>query len=185
MVQDVIIKATFDFITSLKANADANLSVNLFTAHLSGQEDTVCKYLYLVRKLARRYERMDRADYRTILKIIYPSRVDDEYDIMELDYLSYSKGKLSSDAVEAYILHLIKHFTEPNYVFFTKCLRKFDYQEQGTMSYEDFDAAMEQVFPNVQSFLKRRRFNLCAQSGPRKDVVPIEKLAYVACYISL
>ncbi|KAJ1559935.1 hypothetical protein HK096_010616, partial [Nowakowskiella sp. JEL0078] len=73
-VREVALKVIHDVFTALQLYELDSLTIQIFTRHLSGEEDVVWKYLALARKLISKSETIDMQKYRSIIQIMYPSR---------------------------------------------------------------------------------------------------------------
>lgn len=75
------------------------------------------KYFTLARKLLNRFEVFDITRYRLVIQTMYPSRAKANYDQIELEFISYSKNRVTRELVERHLIHLIQANIEPNYRF--------------------------------------------------------------------
>ena len=94
----------------------------MFIQHLSGDKDSMWKYFILLRKLLNRYETFDIYRFRQVLQVMYPLRSKENYDHIELEFISYSKNRVTRELVEDHIVHLIQISIEPNYRFVSHSL---------------------------------------------------------------
>ncbi|KND00165.1 uncharacterized protein SPPG_04506 [Spizellomyces punctatus DAOM BR117] len=183
-IKEIARKAIHDIFTALQHNEETSSAVAIFVRHLSEEEDAMWKYITLARKLFATYEVLDAAAYRKIIQIIYPSRTKEIYDQMELEFVAFSKNRFSKEMVEEHLMHMLRTNIEPNQKFFFRTLKRFDYQEQGFLSYDDFDEALGQILPGAPTRMKRMRYRL-SELDVGKDIVPLERLALIGSYISL
>ncbi|KAJ3328261.1 hypothetical protein HDU76_010288 [Blyttiomyces sp. JEL0837] len=183
-IPEVALKAAHDFITALGQYEADDANIAIFVRHLCGLDDVTWKYIYLARKLFAKYDIINTTKYRQILGIMYPSRTREMYEQMELELVAFSKNKFSKEIVEEHLLHMLLTMIEPNQKFFMANLKRFDYQETGSLTYEDFDEAVGQLLPVASAKLKRSRYRL-SELDFKRDQVPIQRLAQVASYISL
>ncbi|KAJ3412358.1 hypothetical protein HDV05_000832 [Chytridiales sp. JEL 0842] len=165
---EIALKACHDIFTALAAFETDNASVQIFVKHLCGWEDVLWKYILLTKKLIAKYDNINMAKYRQILAIIYPSRTREMYEQMELELVAFSKNKFSKEMIEDHILHMLATNIEPNQKFFNIGLKRFDYQDTGNLSYEDFDEALGQLLPMASARMKRARYRL-AEMDFKKD----------------
>ncbi|KAI9199638.1 uncharacterized protein BJ171DRAFT_445439 [Polychytrium aggregatum] len=182
-VSAIATKVLHDFFTSVQAH-ESNNHVMLFLHQLSGEDDVTWKYFLLARKFLARYDNIDLPKYRQVIQTFYPSRTREIYDHMELELISFCKNRVSKEAVEEHLLHMIMHGLEPNYKYFLRTLKKYDYQELGCLPWEDFDEGLGQLLPAVPAKIKQMRYRL-AEIDTREDTVPLERLASSASYCSL
>ncbi|KAH6565379.1 hypothetical protein BASA62_007309 [Batrachochytrium salamandrivorans] len=129
-------------------------------------------------------EPMDMARYRHIVRIIYPDQPKDIYDKMELEYTSFCKNKISKESMDSHLTHMIYTGIEPNFNFFYRCFQQLDYQNNGYLSYDDFDEALSQILPTVPIRERSVRYKLAELDG-KKDAVELERLAHIAAYIMM
>ena len=61
-------------------------------------------------------------------------------------------------------------------------MRKFDFQNQGYLPFEEFDEALNQIMPSVHRKDKRLRYKH-AESLCKPDMVPLERLAQISAYL--
>ncbi|KAI8811689.1 hypothetical protein BJ742DRAFT_867047, partial [Cladochytrium replicatum] len=183
-VKEVALKAIHDLFTALQKYETESATVAIFTRHLSSEDEVLWKYLMISKKLFAEYETMDLISYRHILQVMYPSRSKEVYEQMELELIAFSKNKFSRDMLEEHLMHMLINLIEPNFRFFYRSLRRFDYQEQGSLTYDEFDEALGQILPVAPNKLKRVRFRL-AQMDVKENEVPLERLAMIASYIQL
>ncbi|KAJ3056143.1 hypothetical protein HK097_007975 [Rhizophlyctis rosea] len=183
-LQEVATKAIHDIFTALQMHELFNSNVSLFIKHLAGEADVAWKYLQLAKKLFSKYTNVDALKYRQIMQVMYPSRSKELYEQMELEYVAFSKNRFSIEMVEDHLMHMILTKIEPNYKFFGRILKKYDYQEVNALSCEDFDECLGQLLPAASIHLKHLRYHVAEQDA-KPDAVPIDRLAMVASYISL
>ncbi|KAJ3151655.1 hypothetical protein HDU86_006074 [Geranomyces michiganensis] len=183
-IKDIARKAIHDFYTSLQLLEEANSAVWIFVRHLSGDEDTMWKYLYLARKLFSTYEVLDATAFRKIVQIMYPSRPKEIYDQMELELVAFSKNRFSRETVEEHLLHMLRTGIEPNQKFFHYVFKRGDHQEQSTLSFYEFEEVLSQLLPGASARVKRLRYCL-SELDQGKDSVSLDRLAIIASYISL
>ncbi|KAJ3178576.1 hypothetical protein HDU87_003399 [Geranomyces variabilis] len=183
-IKDIARKAIHDFYTSLQLLEETNSAVWIFVRHLSGDEDTMWKYLYLARKLFSNYEVLDAAAFRKIIQIMYPSRPKEIYDQMELELVAFSKNRFSRETVEEHLLHMLRTNIEPNQKFFRYVFKRGDHQEQSTLSYYEFEEMLSQLLPGASARVKRLRYSL-SELDQGKDSVSLDRLAIIGSYISL
>ncbi|KAJ3115975.1 hypothetical protein HK098_006822 [Nowakowskiella sp. JEL0407] len=176
-VKEVALKVTHDIFTALQFYEAESLNVQIFTRHVSGEDDAVWKYLMLARKLIAKYETIDLASYRSIIQVIYPSRAKELYEQMELELIAFCKNKFSRDMMEEHLMHMLAKLIEPNYKFFYRSLKRFDYQDVGGLAFDEFDEALGQILPVAPNKLKQVRFKL-AQLDVKRD----ETAAYISMY---
>jgi hypothetical protein len=119
-----------------------------------------------------------------VLQILYPHRLKENYDQIELEFISFSKNRITRELVQDHIAHLIQSENEPNYRFFLKSLRKFDYQNLGTLKLEDYDEAISQIMPSISRLDKRLRYKQ-SEALTKPDAVPLERLAQISSYLLL
>ncbi|KAJ3277433.1 hypothetical protein HK104_003301 [Borealophlyctis nickersoniae] len=183
-VKEVAFKAIHDILTALQQHEEYNSAIAIFVRHLAGDEDVMWKYLYLAKKLFDKYENIDAGRYKHIIQTMYPSRTKEMYEQMELEFVAFSKNRFSREAVEEHLMHMLRTNIEPNYKFFYRAIQRFDYQEQGHLSYEDFDECLGQILPVAPMRMKRVRY-LLSEQDMKPDQVTVERLALIASYISL
>ncbi|KAI9090027.1 hypothetical protein DFS34DRAFT_380799 [Phlyctochytrium arcticum] len=183
-IKDIARKAIHDVFTALYQYEEFNAAVTIFTRHLSCEEDVMWKYLCLIKKLLSAGEVSDASGYRKLMAIIYPSRTKEIYDQMELEFVAFSKNRFSREMVEEHVMHMLRTSIEPNQRFFTRTLKRYDYQEQGHLNYEDFDEALSQILPGAPTKMKRVRYAL-AELDTGAATVPLERLGLIGAYISL
>ncbi|KAJ3022963.1 hypothetical protein HKX48_004721 [Thoreauomyces humboldtii] len=222
-ISDIARKAIHDLFTSLQLYEESNSIVNIFVRHLSGDEDVMWKYVYLARRLFATYENLDAASFRKAIQVLYPSRPKEIYDQMELELVAFSKNRFCRETVEEHLLHMLRTGIEPNqklvsmdnaaradisvpYSYrpffdttrqFHHLFKKSDHQEQGVLSYDDFEEALSALLPSASGRVKRARYNLAQLEVttlapvPEGDTtsappqVPVERLAMIAAYVSL
>ncbi|KAJ3045412.1 hypothetical protein HDV00_010282 [Rhizophlyctis rosea] len=183
-LQEVATKAIHDVFTALSMHELFNSNVSMFIKHLAGEADVAWKYLMLAKKLFSKYQNVDALRYRQIIQVMYPSRTKEMYEQMELEFVAFSKNRFSREMVEDHLMHMVLTKIEPNYKFFGRILKKYDYQEVNALSCEDFDECLGQLLPAASIHFKRLRYHVAEQDA-KPDAVPIDRLAMVASYISL
>lgn len=57
---------------------------------------------------------------------------------MELEFVAFSRNKISPSLVEEHLMHMLDINIEPNVMFFLRVLQKTDVNQVGSMSYDDF-----------------------------------------------
>ncbi|KAJ1340369.1 hypothetical protein BSLG_005011 [Batrachochytrium salamandrivorans] len=67
---------------------------------------------------------------------------------------------------------------------FYRCFQQLDYQNNGYLSYDDFDEALSQILPTVPIRERSVRYKLAELDG-KKDAVELERLAHIAAYIMM
>ncbi|KAJ3227223.1 hypothetical protein HK099_002916 [Clydaea vesicula] len=184
-IKNISLKTIFDIISSLYANDESSLRVQIFTKILSGEQDATWKYFYLIEKLLLKYEPMDLKQYHSFLQILYPGRTKEIYDQMELEFTAFSKNHLTKEMIEEHIMHMIVTDIEPNYTFYLNCMKKIDIQRTGTLCYDDFDEAIGHILPVAGSNLKRVRYCITKADFEESQLPTLERLSYCACYVGL
>jgi hypothetical protein len=144
--------------------------------------DIMWKYMMVLKKLLFRYETFDIYRYRQVLQIQYPNRLKENYDQLELEFISFSKNNITREMALDHLVHLIRSGIEPNYRFFLKSLRKFDYQNIGSLKFEDFDEAISQILPSIPREDKRHHY-LLSENFCQKDKVTLERLSQISAYL--
>jgi hypothetical protein len=190
-IQVVAHKATHDIFTALQESEGSNnvsilkcnnKFVDVFISHLGGEMDIMWKYMIILKKLLFRNETLDINIYRQILRIQYPNRLKENYDQLELEFISFSKNHITREIAQDHLVHLICSGIEPNYRFFLKSLRKYDYQNIGTLKFEDFDEALSQILPCISKGDKRYHYTQSEQFC-RKEKVSLERLSQISAYL--
>ena len=190
-LQVVAHKATHDIFTELqKLEGTNDVSIfslfgqflDVFIDHLSGEMDIMWKYMMILKKLLYRFETFDIYRYRQVLQIQYPNRFRENYDQIELEFISFSKNHITRELVQEHLVHLINTGIEPNYRFFLKSLRKFDYQNVGYLKFEDFDEALTQILPSIPRADKLYYYNQ-SQQFCAEERVPLERLAQISAFL--
>lgn len=138
----------------------------------------------VLKKLLFRYETFDIYRYRQVLQIQYPNRLRENYDQLELEFISFSKNNITREMALDHSVHLIRSGIEPSYRFFLKSLRKFDYQNIGSLKFEDFDEALSQILPSIPREDKRYHY-LVSEKFCHKDKVTLERLSQISAYLLL
>lgn len=103
---------------------------------------------------------------------------------MELEFVAFSRNRLTKELIEEHILHMLNTSIEPNYAFFLRVLQKSDVQQIGFMTFEDYDEVICHVLPAASNDAKKARFLITAADFP--DGNPsLERLSYISCFLSL
>ena len=144
--------------------------------------DIMWKYMMVLKKLLYRYETFDIYRYRQLLRIQYPNRLKENYDQLELEFISFSKNHITREFVQDHLVHLIFSGIEPNYRFFLKSLRKFDYQNIGYLKFEDFDEALSQILPSIPR-TEKQYYYLESENFCGKEKVPLERLSQISAFL--
>ncbi|KAJ3109622.1 hypothetical protein HDU97_003096 [Phlyctochytrium planicorne] len=177
-------KAIHDIFTALNQYEEQNTYVALFIRHLCGMEDVAWKYLYLSKLLLAKYEPVTISKYRQMLTVMYPSRPREMYEQMELELIAFCKNKFTREMVEEHLVHMIISGIEPNQKYFQGGLKRFDYQDNGFMAYDDFDEALGQLLPVAPARMKKTMYRL-AELDHKRDEVPLPRLSQLTSYIAL
>ncbi|KAH6582058.1 hypothetical protein BASA61_008684 [Batrachochytrium salamandrivorans] len=93
--------------------------------------------------------------------------------------LIYSKPEPMDMARYRHIVRIIY----PDQPFY-RCFQQLDYQNNGYLSYDDFDEALSQILPTVPIRERSVRYKLAELDG-KKDAVELERLAHIAAYIMM
>lgn len=144
--------------------------------------DIMWKYMMVLKKLLFKYEIFDIYRYRQVLQIQYPNRLKENYDQLELEFISFSRNQITREMVQDHLVHLIRTGIEPNFRFFLKSLRKFDYQNIGYLRFEDFDEALSQILPLIPREEKRYYYTQ-SEEFCGKEKVPLERLSQISSYL--
>ncbi|KAJ3146088.1 hypothetical protein HK101_002369, partial [Irineochytrium annulatum] len=169
-IPEVTMKAIHDIFTALGQYEDESTTVAIFIKHLCSLEDVTWKYLYLCRMLITKYDNLTNLHkFRQLLGVLYPSRSREMYDQMELELIAFCKNRITKEIVEEHLQHMILENIEPNQKYFVAGLKKYDYQDNNFMSYDDFDDAMGQILPAAPTRLKRYRYRLAEIDTRREE----------------
>ncbi|KAJ3216572.1 hypothetical protein HDU67_009266 [Dinochytrium kinnereticum] len=184
-IPEIAQKATHDVFTALGQYEESSNFVAIFIKHLCGMEDVAWKYLYLAKMLLAKYDQQFTiSKYRQLLTVMYPSRPRELYEQMELELIAFCKNKFSREVVEEHLMHMIMSGIEPNHKYFFNGLKKSDYQDNGFLSYEDFDESLGQLLPVAPSRIKKTMYKL-SELDFKRDEVPLPRLAQLTSYIAL
>ncbi|KAJ3268941.1 hypothetical protein HDV01_002080 [Terramyces sp. JEL0728] len=183
MFQQFSMKAIHDFFTALQSMEKSDPVVSIFCQHLSGKEEEVWKYVYLVKDLFYSDNReFNMSVYEEKIKIIYPDRRPESYEKMCLEFISFTKNKITREGVMEHLLYLVGNRKEPNFDFFSKALDKFDSQLTGSLSAKDFSVAMTKILPPASTKEIIIRYTLAAKEYG-EDKVTIDRLTSIAAYM--
>jgi len=171
-----------DIIQALQINESLPI-VTLFSKTLSGEEDCSWKYYYILSHFIRLCNNFSTNSTTKLFKSIYPIKTDAFYEELEFDYQSFCKGKSTKDSFLDYILFLIKKQTEPNYLFFLEILHRYDHQKNGYLEFSEYVEFVNQMIKSVSYNSIELQYRIAEQVYRRQDSVPLEKLAYITCYL--
>jgi hypothetical protein len=91
-------------------------TVQIFNRHLAGFEDSMWKYIHLIKLLVAKNEKdaFNVTRYRQTLSVIYPSRGRENYEQMELEMIAYTKNHITKESFLEHIEHMLLNRIEPN-----------------------------------------------------------------------
>jgi hypothetical protein len=113
----ISLTAVHDYFLSMEQQERHNQQIGIFCKHMSGHEDVLFYYIFLVKKCISENipgEELDLNQYRKLIEVIYPSRQVDEYETMELEFHSFCKNKMSREKIDEHFMHMIESEIEPN-----------------------------------------------------------------------
>jgi hypothetical protein len=178
-------KPIYDMISSLIPHFESNLRCKIFAKTIAGEDDCSWKYLMLVELLLQKFDTLDMKAYRQFLQVLYPCRTKEIYEQMELEFVAFSRNRLSSSMIEEHLMHMLNTNIEPNVSFFLRVLQKTDVNHIGSMCYEDFDEVICHILPGASMEMKKSRFLITSADFPEDQDPSLERLALLATFFSL
>lgn len=169
-----------DILKALQTYQEGNYQVGFFIRQLAGEDEESWKYYRMVSLLYREKEPLTIEIYRQKLKVLYPDRSSEGYEDIELEFLSYSKHKISREFVLKQLYDNLFKRKEPNIQFMASIL-----EDTGpTLSLIAFQELIIKVLPKVSNLEIEARYSL-AEVTYGEDVVPRSRLISIGAYLIL
>jgi hypothetical protein len=124
---EIASKPIHDFLTALQNYEKLDFTVSAFSNSLSGIQEEIWKYIYLIRKLLaheNQEQLINLVIFRKKIVILYPDRPvysnltqEDIYEHMELEFISYCDNDIKKDSLINFVMNMMKKNIEPNVQF--------------------------------------------------------------------
>ncbi|XP_074640808.1 uncharacterized protein LOC141898673 [Tubulanus polymorphus] len=187
--EDVMFLAMHDLLSSLLGNAGKNKFIQMFIHVLVGNYDAATyRYVLLLADLIDRVEWKQVNDFRLFCEVLYPFAVEDDFETLQMGYISFTRNKISKELVLEYLLYLILKYRELRLLECEGKLLLHPGKEPGQMTWKEFSDALDQLLPVTNEMLTKRLFWEAEAHIPTStddNAVPIQRLAQIASYLSI
>ncbi|EPZ35888.1 hypothetical protein O9G_003533 [Rozella allomycis CSF55] len=171
--EEIALSVIHDLLLVFQKEEFQNSEIYSFLRFFAGTDEVSWKYVRLISNYLSKYNVDDSRKLKDFLSIVYPGRLKEDYDQMELMLLSSSKGRIDDNQqrFQLCICNFINQFSK-----FTFRLKKYDFANQGCLSIKMFDEYLNNIIPFSTTRMKRR-FYKQAQIESDCDKLSIEELA--------
>jgi hypothetical protein len=183
---DVLFLATHDFLSSLLSHAANNKLMKLMTHVLANNLDACAlRYVLLMKDLMQPINWTKNEDFCQFAIILYPFLNQDDLEVLQLEYTSFSENKISETLVIDYIITMVLQNKEPRFLEMETFLLDHPGKDSELMTELEFVAAAEDAISLSCENLQRHFYRQTAANLNASHHIPVSRLAQITSYLNL